>query len=304
MRSPFRSPKGIFYIAIFALLTAAFAWGTTPAEAFFWDQGTTDEVKDEEKLKGYLERAGEYLEEKRYAASKRYAEQALKLDPGNEKAISILDEVSRAIKLEKEEEEARRRQALDKRFREYLSRSRRFLEEKDFRRARAYAKEALNLKEDPEPRRLLEEIDRGEKDYISAERRSSKEKVAKQDQLVEKRRREAEREARERAERQQRISGYLQKAQEYLDEGRYSRARSYAKRALNVEENEAAREMIARIGREESLAEEKERAEEEARRRARQEEERRREAEREARERAERQQRISGYLQKAQEYLD
>ncbi|MBD3379743.1 MAG: hypothetical protein GF408_04705, partial [Candidatus Omnitrophica bacterium] len=85
-------------------------------------------------------------------------------------------------------------------------------------------------------------------------------------------------------------SGYLQKAQEYLDEGRYSRARSYAERALDVEENEAASEMLARIGREESEAEAKERAEEKAREEARLEAEREEAARRQAEEEARRKQ--------------
>jgi len=219
--------------------------------------------------------------------------------PGKEEVStekSDLEEAARKEAARKERELAKaKRQA--ERINKYLLNANKYLNKQRFDAARSYAKKAVNIdKENAEANQLLIDIDKAEAAYEQAkelekqqeEARKEAERIAKEKaKEAELAKRKAEKEAKRKAAEAERISNYLMKANKYLNEQRFSSARSYAKRVINMDEQNAeANQLLIDIDKAEAAYEQEEELK-------KKQEEARKEAERIAKEKAKEAERIA-----------
>ena len=268
-----------------------------------------------------LEEKAAYLDQARI-----YAEKALAMGDDSPEAKGLLASIERAEKARREDlerlirEEEARRQAEEEAQRKldearaaqeraekiegYLSKAQDYLERDKYERARSYTEKALQVDAGSEAARLvLTRIDNAEKAY-QAELERLRQEMEAQRQAEEEAKRKAE-EARAAEKRADKITAYLNKSQDYVTKDKYEKARSYARKALEVEpDNEAARGMLSKIDdAENAYQEELEKMWQEMEAQKQAEEEAKRKAE-EARAAEKRADKIGSHLSGAQRYLD
>jgi len=279
-----------------------------------------------ERISGYIESAGDSLEENNFDEARKYARQALTVDEGNTQTrllLSRIDTAEKAYEAEKDrlrQEEEERRQAAEEarkqaeeealmlakaeRIAGYIESAGDSLEENNFDKARKYARQALTIDgENAQARLLLSRIDTAEKAY-EAEKEQTRQSEEERRQAAEETRKQAEKQALMLA-KAERISGYIESAGDSLEENNFDAARKYARQALTVDEgNTQTRLLLSRI----DTAEKTYEAEKEQ---TRQSEEERRQAAEETRKQAEKQalilakaERISGYMESAGDSLE
>jgi len=220
--------------------------------------------KRAEHVSSYLERARRYArravdtgEEEPEGKEFSQTEKQRVLTEEEEKKGMIAELEARrraeeARKMAFEETEKARR---TKRVKEYITSVHSNLQDNNFEKARIYARRALELdRENAEIKLLLTKINAEERTYEEKQEELRREEEARLRREEEGRQAEAEEarrkvfEERERERRTRRIAEYLREAQSNLAKDEFTRARTYAKRALELDGNNGETQAIlARI---------------------------------------------------------
>lgn len=242
-------------------------------------QGEQEEVRKQEQMAaqaregeiaGYMESAKETLGTKDFDLARSYAERALEADSSNNDARMLLaridteektyDQELARKKLEQEtkrrEEEARKREEEGATKRQadrisgYLASAEESLARDDYDMAREYAKRTLEADyANNEARILLSRIDSEEAAGVKGlERQKSEDEAKSREEAA--RHQEEEAATKRRAER---VSGYLASARDNLTRRDYDMARSYVKRAIEIDPaNTEAGFLLSKIDSEET----------------------------------------------------
>lgn len=250
----------------------------------------------------YLVKAQEELNSDNFDGARGYIQKALELEGDNQRARQLLTQVDASERAYKEEQrilEEEKAQAIQEKLKQaetlnaYLKEAETYLNKDEFDNARTYANKALEInRTSSEARSLLTRIDAAEKAYEEEQKMLKREESATIEEIQKK---------------AEMLAGYIQKSEEALEKNNFDSARSYAEKALAIDErNRWAQDLLAKISREQKAQEEelKRLKEEEAARTKREEEAKRREEARRKEEMAAQAKRITGYLTSAKEQLD
>ena len=208
-------------------------------------------AKRAKEISSYLSKAQNYLEKDKYDKARSYANKALEVESDNESVHQMVADIDNAERVRNEElERLMRQQEEQKRAEEQAEKARKLVEEKDayLEQARKYAQQAMEAGDDsPETRELLASIEKAEKAHQEEIERMRREEET---------RLKAEEEAKLEAERQKEkkhIQDYLETAQKNLDANKFTNARKYTEKVLNIEKDHpGAMELLSQIDQKEA----------------------------------------------------